>query len=266
MKKLVIQALAIISVFLSVWMGLSKVNWLAVLKVEHFSKTAEEKLGDLFSDLFSQSGKQIQDKKIIVPLHDILLRICMANGMDPAEIKMHVIESDEVNAFALPNRQLIIYTGLISASDNEAELSGVISHELAHIELDHVMKKLVKEVGLSVLISITGRGGGSEIIQEAAKLLSSSAYDRNLEKEADVKAVQYLLNSNINPVPFAKFLSRLGVKDSNIEKHLSWISTHPDSEERAGYVLELAGKKHRSFKPVLSQAAWEEFKESLNKM
>ena len=97
-------------------------------------------------------------------------------------IKVHVLNKDEINAFALPNGHLIIYSGLINNSGNQEELTGVICHEIAHIELNHVMKKLIKEIGLSVLISMTTGKGGSEIIKETAKMLSSSAFDRKLEK------------------------------------------------------------------------------------
>ena len=78
---------------------------------------------------------------------------------------------------------------MLQAFDNENQLGFVICHEIAHIQLSHVMKKLVKEIGLSVLISMTTGKSGSGTIQEGLKLLSSSAYDRNLEKEADLKAV-----------------------------------------------------------------------------
>ena len=80
------------------------------------------------------------------------------------------------NAFALPGGHLVLYTGLINASDNFEEVTGVIGHELAHIELNHVMKRLVREIGLSALISMTTGESNPQVVLETAKLLSSSAF------------------------------------------------------------------------------------------
>lgn len=89
-----------------------------------------------------------------------------------------------MNAFSLPDGHLIVFSGLILNSDSPEELAGVVGHELAHIELNHVMKKLVKEVGLSTLISLITGNSGSDMIKETAKTLSLTAFDRNLEKDA----------------------------------------------------------------------------------
>jgi len=120
------------------------------------------------------------------------------NNIEKTQIIIHVLNNKEVNAFVLPNGHLVLYSGLIVAAENQEELSGVICHELAHIELNHVVKKLIKEVGLSVLISMT-TGGGTDIIKETAKMLSTTAFDRSMEKKADIKAVEYLVKANINP-------------------------------------------------------------------
>jgi predicted Zn-dependent protease len=125
------------------------------------------------------------------------------------------------------------------------------------------MKKLVKEVGLSVLISITAGNGGSEKIREVAKLLSSSAYDRNLEQEADIKAVDYMVKSHVNPEHFANFLFKLSESETSANKYLSWISTHPDSKARAEYIIEYAGKKVKNAQSVLTIITWEKLKDYL---
>ena len=132
----------------------------------------------------------------------------------------------------------MVYSGLITDCENEAELCGVISHELAHIEKHHVMNKLVKEMGLSVLISMSTGNGQAETIKTIIKQLSSSAYDRELETEADFTAVDYLIKAGIAPEPFANFLYRLAEESKVLPKQLYWISTHPESKERAEKIIE----------------------------
>lgn len=263
MNRIILQITGLIAAFFALYLGLSQVNWVKILKVKEATQSTEEKLGDLFWDLFSKENSEIKGKYAKAPLDSILEKLCTANKIDKSSIKFHIVKSDQINAFALPNRHLVVNSALILASENEGELIGVIGHELAHIEMNHVMKKLVKEIGLSVLISMT-TGGGGETVKEAAKLLSSSAYDRTLEQEADDKSVEYLLNSNVNPEPFADFLYRLGDEEPSSMKYFSWVSTHPDSKERAKRVIEfLANKNEKSFEKILSTKTWDKLKDYL---
>ncbi|MDZ7607365.1 MAG: M48 family metallopeptidase [Cyclobacteriaceae bacterium] len=154
--------------------------------------------------------------------------MCDKNDIDRDKIKVHLLFKDEVNAFALPDGHLVIFSGLILESENPEELSGVIAHELAHIKLNHVMTKLMREVGLSVLLSMAS-GGGGDMLRETAKMLSSTAFDRALEKEADIKAVDYLIEANISPEPFATFLLPLSQWRSYPSKIPVSTSTDPNS-------------------------------------
>ena len=110
---------------------------------------------------------------------------------------------------------------------------------------------------------MTTGNGGTEVIKETAKMLSSSAFDRNLEKEADIKAVDYLTNAKVNPEPFANFLYKLSDKEHEATKYLTWISTHPDSKERAEYIVRYIKGKMSDYKPILSNETWDKLKEEL---
>ena len=110
---------------------------------------------------------------------------------------------------------------------------------------------------------MTTGNSGAEVIKETAKMLSSSAFDRSLEKEADIKAVDYLINANVNPEPFADFLYKLSDSEHEATKYLTWISTHPDSKERAGYIIEYSKDKETEYKPILSNETWDKLKAAL---
>lgn len=241
MKKVIIQGLVTVSIFLGGWWALTQINWMGIFEVKRITNDTEKKLGDLFWEYFSKEGSENKNSGIDSTTRNIITKICKANNIDTTKIKPHILNSDEVNAFALPDGHLVIYTGLIKDADNPEELAGVIAHEIAHIQLNHVMKKLVKEVGLSTLFAIASGGGGAT--KEMAKILSSTAFDRELEKSADLKAVDYLIRANINPKPFADFLYKISVKENNSTKYFTWISTHPNSEERAKYIIDYAEKQ-----------------------
>lgn len=222
-----------VALFFGTWYVLSTVDWMALFRVEKVSSATEQKLGELFWDIFRESGTELDSVKTKAVLDSLLTNITKSNGIDYKKVKLHLLQNEEINAFVLPDNHLVVYTGLLTATKNHAELAGVLCHELAHIENNHVMKKLVKEVGLSVLLSMISGNTGSEVARETAKLLSSTAYDRKLETEADRAAVDYMLTANIDPIPFAEFLSRLSETDPTLPGQLYWISTHPDSKERA---------------------------------
>jgi len=238
MKKILLELVLTVAIIAAVWFGLSQVDWMKLLNVEQTTQHTEEKIGDLFWKMLKNSESEITSDSVVSPVDSMLTRICSANSIERTKIKLHLLRKDEINAFALPNNHLVVYSELITSCENEAELYGVISHELAHMEKNHVMNKLVKEVGLSVLISMSSGNGNAEMMKEALKHLSSSAYDRKLETEADLTAVEFLEKAEINPEPFANFLYRLADKTKNLPSQIYWISSHPESKERAERIIE----------------------------
>jgi predicted Zn-dependent protease len=263
MKKTIIQGAITLMLFFGSWFLLTKINWVRVFNVQKVTDKTEEKLGDLFWETFQKNEQENKNPFVIKTIDSMVSRICTANNINRESIKVHVFTKEDINAFALPNGHLIIYSGLILNADNQEELCGVICHEMAHINLNHVMKKLVKEVGLSVLISMTTGKGGTEVIKETAKMLSSTAFDRSLEKEADIKAVDYLIKAKINPAPFADFLFKLSEKENEATQYLTWINTHPDSKDRAEYIVTYSKDKQLKYTSVITTAAWDKLKDNL---
>ncbi len=266
MKKIIIQGTIIILLFLASYFVLSQIDLVNVFKVQKVANKTEQKLGELFWKTIKETANENNNLHILESVDKVVNQICKSNNIDRETIKIHVLNKNEINAFALPNGHLIVYSGLLLNSENQDVLIGVISHEIAHIKLNHIMKKLVKEIGLSVLISMTTGSGGPEIIKETAKMLSSSAFDRSLEKQADIKAVDYLISAKVNPEPFANFLYSLSDKEYATPQYLNWISTHPDSRERAEYIIEYSKNKSIDYEPILSHETWEKLKIELNNL
>ncbi len=260
MEKVIIRLVLIVAFFFATYTALKEVDWLTLFNVEHLTSKSEEKLGELFWEYYSQNEHEIKDTIITIPIDSILATICKANNINKDNLKLHVISSDEINAFALPNKHLIINLGLLKAVENQDELCGVICHELAHIEKNHVSQKLIKEIGLSILISNTIGNSSPEIINNAVMLLSSTAYDRKHEKEADLQAIDYMLNANVDPAPFASFLRNSFGSDYQFSEHLSWISTHPDANDRADYIFANIENSTRSFNKILAAVTWDNLK------
>jgi predicted Zn-dependent protease len=263
MSKSIAQGFLLVLVFFALWLGLARINWTGVFNMHQLSSENERRLGEIFLDVFVNKNSEIHDDQVIGAIDSIVNQICIANKIDQDYLKIHVVENQDINAFALPDGHLIVYSGLILNSESQEELAGVICHEIAHIQANHVTKKLIKEIGINVLISMTNVNDGGQLIKEGARVLSSTAFDRALEREADVKAVDYLVSANIDPKPFANFLAKLAENENEELSTLTWISTHPDSKERAKYILEYSRDKVHSFKSPVSNSTWEIMRSSL---
>lgn len=263
MGKLVLQFVFIVASFFVMWKLIGQVDWMTILHVEQATESLEEKLGETYWEFFKKTEEEVIDHEITSAIDKLLTKLCENNHVDRETIKLHILKSEDVNAFALPDGHIVVFSGLILDSDNEAELSGVLAHEIAHLQMGHLMKKLVKEIGLSVMISITSGNGNPEMIRQAVKLLTSSAYDRNLEREADLKAVEYLTNSSIDPQGLANFLYRMSVSAGDFPDQFYWVSTHPGGEERSKDILKHIEDSSFTSEQILTDEEWIAFQEKV---
>src|ERR1017187_74735 len=264
MNRTLIQFLVILVLFLGVFFALGSLNLVRIFHVDELRKNTEQKLGDVLYKNLQENSDEIKNSPVNRLLDRLKRRICDQNGIDASKIKINLFISDEVNAFALPDNHLVIYTGLITECHNPEELCGVMGHEIGHMEHKHVMKKLTKEIGLSAIVAMTSGGGSSEAITRIIKTLSSTAYDRSLESEADMASMDYMIKADIDPTQFPKFLGRMGEeKEEGIPSALYWISTHPESKERAKTLEDYIKKMHYIVNPVLSEAEWQQLKHGM---
>jgi predicted Zn-dependent protease len=214
---------------------ISLFNWKKTFGIEKVTTDLDQKLGDVFWESYSADMVEVKDDKVILPIIKMVDQLCSENGIKSSSIKVHVVNNKEINAFAMPGRHLVVHTGLIQFADHQEEIAGVVAHEIAHIESGHVVKKLGKEIGLSILMNLTLGDIGGEVVRNALSTITSTAYDRSLEKEADLKAVDYMIAAKMNPTYLASFLEKLD-KQSQTPEVLQWVSTHPDSKERVSYI------------------------------
>ncbi len=150
-----------------------------------------------------------------------------------------VIDSDEVNAFALPGGFFYVNKGLILAADNEAEVAGVMAHEIAHVTARHAMenqaKGMLAEIGM-LAGSIFLGGVGGLLINNAAQfgaLLGFMKFSRDAESEADMLGVQYLWAAGYDPNAMSTMFEKLQAKNKKKPGTISKLfASHPQSIDR----------------------------------
>ena len=248
----------IVIVALVIWAGFTYFST-TTEQQDLISLKQEAEIADYFNEQIFREFDSIDTELTDSVMHVILKRL--SKGMDTVsyEYDIYVLRSDQVNAFTAFNGQLFVFTGLIEQTESAEELAAVLAHELAHAENRHVIKNLVKEIGLNSLILIIS-GGDPVVMQEITKLVVSSGFSRKLEREADEYAIKYLRDANINPNRLTQFFLKLKQKNKSLPSGFEWISSHPALKERIEFVSENIGD---SVEERAIELDWSSFKKSL---
>ena len=255
MKKVLFQFTILVLLFFSSWLLLSQVNFMKHIHVDKINKINEKRIGDLIMESVKRNHKEIElSDSVNGVLTAIKDSICITNNIDPSEIQIHLFDEEVINAFTLPGQHMVVYTGLIKYCDGPDQLAGIMAHEIGHMQHSHIMKRLVKEIGIATVLSLGG--GNTELLRKIVKTLSSTAFDRKQESEADASAVEDLNKSHIDPKGLADFLTKLSNERIDMPKQLEWISTHPNSKDRAKEILRLKGNSSIAYHQVVGDTEW----------
>jgi Zn-dependent protease with chaperone function len=161
-----------------------------------------------------------------------------------------VVNDNNINAFALPGGPTYVNTGLIRAAENEAQLAGVMAHEIAHVALRHGTNQASKANMLQIPAMILGGvvGGGGSLLGQLAQVgvgLGLNGvllkYSRDAERQADLLGAQMLASAGYNPLEMARFFEKLAAQGGG-SRAPSWFSSHPDPGDR----MELVQKEIQS--------------------
>jgi predicted Zn-dependent protease len=181
-----------------------------------------------------------------------------------------VIDSDEVNAFALPGGFFYVNKGLILAADNEAEVAGVMAHEIAHVTARHAMENQAKGMiaeGLLIAGSIFLGGLGGMLINQGAQfgaLLGFMKFNRNAESEADLLGVQYMWAAGYDPNAMSTMFEKLAAKNKKKPGTFSKLfETHPQSVDRMNATRDLVARFPDKEEYVLSTSEFQRVKNRL---
>jgi beta-barrel assembly-enhancing protease len=212
-----------------------------------FTIDDEKKLGKEFYDKLEEHQLILNNKVLKEYITKIGTLILAQSPKAPFDFNFFIIDSSAINAFATPGGYIYINKGLIMAAENEAELAGVIAHEIGHANGRHVAsiieksKKLNMATLAAMLAGIFLGGGGQTSAAIAAFSLAGSTsltlrYMRQHEEEADRMGIEYLARAGYYPTAMIDFLKIMRQSEFLSKTMPSYLQTHPGTDDRIIYM------------------------------
>jgi Zn-dependent protease with chaperone function len=206
-----------------------------------FSKEQDIQLG-------KESAAQIRRQMPIVKnpeLQQYVQRIGQKLAATPLVSREHypftweVVNDKSINAFALPGGPMFIHTGLLTAADNEAQVAGVLAHEMAHVVLRHGTNQASKQNFFQLPLMLAGAVMGDGMLSQLAQLgigIGSNSvlmkFSRNAERDADLMGAQIMNQAGYNPVEMARFFEKLEGRTGKGNAITQLLSDHPNPGNR----------------------------------
>src|SRR5579872_4824498 len=205
--------------------------------VNFYSREKEIALGQQLATEVERQAKIINDPVISEYVNRVGQNL-VRNSDAKVPFTIKVIDSEEVNAFALPGGFFFVNSGLILKADNEAELAGVMSHEIAHVAARHGTRQATRgEIANLSTIPLIFMGGWTGYgIRQAASILVPVGFlkfSRAAEKEADLLGLEYMYKAGYDPTAFVDFFEKIETLEKRKPGTMAKVfSTHPMTDDR----------------------------------
>lgn len=156
---------------------------------------------------------------------------------DGVNYQFFVLDTEIVNAFAAPGGYVYLTRGLINMADNEAQMAGVLAHEIGHIAHRHSVAQIERAFAIGLLGDLVFGDGSiaSDVVDYASAFVLGTQYSQAQETDADTMGVQFTIGANISPFGLSEFFETLA-ELSGDSMLPDWLSSHPQPLDRAAAV------------------------------
>jgi predicted Zn-dependent protease len=209
------------------------------------------------------------DPELTAYVSELGMRLARASERPELPWQFQIVDTPDVNAFALPGGPIYVTRGILAHMNSEAALVGVLGHEIGHTTSRHIVQKISQSqlaglgYGLGMVFLPEVRPYG-DLIQGGLQMLFLK-FSRDDEREADTLGIRYSLGAGYDPTEMATFfqvLNRIGERSG--QKVPNWLSTHPDPLDREERILSALQSSRVSRENLLVEE--EEFKRRLEGM
>lgn len=219
------------------------------------SKAQQVKLG-------LQAAQQIRQQQHVLPDSDPRVRLVrrignkllgtVNYGKDPWRFSFDVIDSKEVNAFALPGGPTFVYTGLLDKLETEDELAGVMGHEMTHVLKEHWAQQYAstqkRELGIGLILGVFHANSAFQDLGNVLDLVEMTKYSRSEESQADEGGFEKMTAAGYNPEGMADVF-RMFERQKSSGASIAFLNDHPSDKSRVSKIEELIQQSGRTYPP-----------------
>ena len=205
--------------------------------------------------ILAQFGGAYDDPELAAYVKSIGDFLVLTSSASSSKFTFTVLNSSVVNAFALPGGYVYVTRGLVALADTEAELAGVLAHEIGHVAARHGAERQTNNVLANLGLLILGAATDSQAAVGLGQLGASAvinSYSRDDEFEADTLGVRYLSRAGFSPAAMSSFLAKLEshhaldakIQGRSSSQGLGFFATHPRTADRVARAIKNAGAVH----------------------
>lgn len=235
---------------------------LAQFLAPHIPVSWEEQLGaSVLEQLAPPSGRCLDEPRLLA-LESIVTRLSRTTPDSPYHIRLTVLDRPAINAFALPGGHVVVFRGLLEATETPEQLAAVLAHEFQHIYKQHSTRAMIEQVSSSLLIAAVSGDftGGLAYGIEGARVLGMLRHSRLHEDEADREGLRLLQAVGIDPAEMIAFYRIMEAQDPHDVAASSYLSTHPNTNDRMERLMVLAGAPPPHPVKLLSLEEWKDLR------
>jgi len=195
-----------------------------------------------------QMGGRVADQLLQNYVDSVGQRLARVSHKPDLQYHFVALDSETLNAFALPGGYVFITSGMLKKLATEAQLTGILSHEIIHIVARHSSANMSREIGISILLSAVTSDKTPQGVLTAADLtrqILGLQYSRQQEQEADLGGLDYMYRAGYNPYGMVETVQML--ENEQKQRPIQFLSTHPAPQNRIAYLTENIRTKYYNF-------------------
>lgn len=237
------------------------------------SDQREEEIGTTMASEVNPHLPLVQDPALNAYVQAVGRRIGEVSARPDLEYTFYIVNTDVVNAFALPGGHIYLTRGLIQRMSDESQFAGAIAHEVGHVAARHGVQKLQRELRTGSLVNVlynTILGGEPALLRDnslqLADVIWTAEHSRRDEQEADRLAVSYLSEAGVDPHGVVSLLETLLEEEASdgddFGRLEGWLSSHPLTQTRIANAREAIAELGQTVGPRAPvSATFDEFRE-----
>ncbi|MHC5077243.1 MAG: M48 family metallopeptidase [Planctomycetota bacterium] len=203
-----------------------------------FTEEQEIQIGQQYApQIETQMGGRIQNESIQNYIDSVGQSLAKVSHRADWQFQFAALEDKSTNAFALPGGYIFITRGMLEKLKSEAQLAGILAHEIVHVVARHSTERMSQQIGFEILLSTVTTENTSRTVVTVADLtwqIIGLRYSRDDERDADLAGLDYMVAAGYNPYGMREVMQIL--QELQKTRTIEFLSTHPSPENRLVYI------------------------------